>query len=66
LLKKKVFSSWDQFILPFPFSKGCFVWGKPLWIEEKGDDLSREQQRQELETRLCAMLAEANEVVSRK
>jgi len=42
------------------------VWGKPLWVEQKDDDLSLEQQRQELETQLCAVLVEATEIVSQK
>ena len=42
------------------------MWGKPLWVEQKSDDLSLEQQRQELEARLCAVLAEATVVVSQK
>jgi lysophospholipid acyltransferase (LPLAT)-like uncharacterized protein len=32
LLKKKVFSSWDHFQFPFPWSKGLFVWGDPIWV----------------------------------
>jgi len=28
---KKVFGSWDGFILPRPFTKGVFVIGKPIW-----------------------------------
>ena len=42
------------------------MWGKPLWIKRKADDLDFEQQRQELEARLYAALAEATEVVSQK
>ena len=34
-LKKKVFSSWDQFQIPYPGGKGLFVWGQPIWV--KGD-----------------------------
>lgn len=30
--RRKIFSSWDRFILGFPFSKGCFAWGEPLHI----------------------------------
>ena len=28
--KKKVFSSWDKFILPYPFSKIAIVFGRPV------------------------------------
>jgi lysophospholipid acyltransferase (LPLAT)-like uncharacterized protein len=30
--KKKVFSSWDRFILPLPFGKIAFIYGKPIKI----------------------------------
>ena len=42
------------------------MWGKPLWVERKTDVLDFEQQRQELETQLCAVLVEATEIVSQK
>jgi hypothetical protein len=32
LLKKKVFSSWDKFQIPFPWTKGLFVWGEPILV----------------------------------
>ena len=32
--KKKVFASWDEFNLPYPFSKIAIVFGKPLIIDE--------------------------------
>jgi hypothetical protein len=43
LLKKKVFSSWDQFQIPFPCTKGLFVWGDPIWVtsNQKKDDLAQ-------------------------
>ncbi len=39
--KKKVFSSWDSFQIPLPWSKGLFVWGEPIWVtsNQKKDDL---------------------------
>jgi lysophospholipid acyltransferase (LPLAT)-like uncharacterized protein len=30
--KKKVVSSWDQFQIPYPSTKGLFVWGDPVWV----------------------------------
>ena len=39
--RKKVFSSWDCFQIPLPWSKGLFVWGDPMWVpaKQKRDDL---------------------------
>ncbi len=28
------FKSWDRFLLPYPFSRGVFVWGDPLFCRE--------------------------------
>lgn len=32
------FDSWDRFLLPYPFSRGVFVWGEPLYFR-KGEEL---------------------------
>ncbi len=32
VFKKKVFLSWDQFQIPYPWSKGLYVWGDPIWV----------------------------------
>ncbi len=34
----KRFNSWDRFLLPYPFSRGVFVWGEPLCYR-KGEEL---------------------------
>jgi len=34
-VKKKIFlNSWDKFLFALPFSKGCFVWGKPIKVKK--------------------------------
>jgi len=30
--RKKVFRSWDRFLLPFPFSRGVLVFGEPVLV----------------------------------
>lgn len=32
-----VLSSWDRFLMPYPFSKGIIIYGEPMFITE-GDD----------------------------
>ncbi|HEX9022481.1 MAG TPA: lysophospholipid acyltransferase family protein [Geobacteraceae bacterium] len=32
--RAKRFRSWDRFLLPYPFSRGVFVWGDPLFCRE--------------------------------
>lgn len=36
--RSKRFNSWDRFLLPYPFSRGVFVWGEPLY-SRKGEAL---------------------------
>lgn len=50
--KKKVFASWDAFNLPYPFSRGVFMWGEPIYVR-KEDDM--EEKRKELELKLREM-----------
>ncbi len=32
--RAKRFKSWDRFLLPYPFSRGVYVWGEPLFCRE--------------------------------
>ena len=34
---KKLFASWDRFMVPYPWSRGLFLWGPPLWVSPDGD-----------------------------
>ena len=38
------FDSWDRFQMPFPFSRGVFVWGEPLYYR-KGETFEAFRQR---------------------
>ncbi len=31
----KILNSWDNFIIPFPFSKGVYIFGEPIHVERK-------------------------------
>lgn len=35
--RAKRFTSWDRFMLPYPFSRGVIVWGNPLYCRD-GED----------------------------
>ncbi len=50
--RKKVFRSWDRFLLPFPFSRGVFIFGKPLLVPRQMTEGLFEQTRLLLERRL--------------
>jgi lysophospholipid acyltransferase (LPLAT)-like uncharacterized protein len=55
----KVFSSWDRFMIPYPFSKGVYYYGQPFRIPSG----STRQQREVLRDRLEKYLQEMTKVV---
>ncbi|HLB05282.1 MAG TPA: lysophospholipid acyltransferase family protein [Thermodesulfobacteriota bacterium] len=61
--KKKVFASWDAFNLPYPFSRGVFMWGEPIYVS-KEDDI--EEKRKELEGKLREMTEFVDEYVKKE
>ncbi|MFA9461545.1 lysophospholipid acyltransferase family protein [Thiohalorhabdus methylotrophus] len=58
----KVFSSWDGFLLPRPFTRGVFCWGEPHWVDA-GDD--SERARADLETAMQQLTRHADELAGR-
>jgi lysophospholipid acyltransferase (LPLAT)-like uncharacterized protein len=58
--RKKVFASWDRFVLPYPFSKILFLWGNPVYVSHdlKGDAI--EAARKELENTLVSLTETAD------
>jgi lysophospholipid acyltransferase (LPLAT)-like uncharacterized protein len=58
--RKKLFKTWDQFLLPYPFSKGVFVWGEPVLVDPTGDRAHLEEKRALLEKRLIELTEEAD------
>jgi lysophospholipid acyltransferase (LPLAT)-like uncharacterized protein len=45
--KKKVFKSWDNFILPLPFNHAVFVYGRPIFVPEsaRGEEIREIQNK---------------------
>lgn len=56
--RKKIFNSWDRFIMPYPCSRFVFVYGDP--IEVTRSDVA-EQKRSELEQVMKAITRQADE-----
>jgi lysophospholipid acyltransferase (LPLAT)-like uncharacterized protein len=50
--RRKIFNTWDHFLLPYPFSKGVFIWGKPVYVDRHGNRAHLEEKRALLEKRL--------------
>ncbi|MGE0596021.1 MAG: lysophospholipid acyltransferase family protein [Hyphomonadaceae bacterium] len=58
---RKVFTSWDRFILPLPFGRGTLVWGDPIPPPAPDADTTEmERVRAKLETELNRISAEAD------
>ena len=66
LLKKKLFASWDQFVMPYPRARALFKWGSPIWVERNASQESLEAKRIELEQVLTQMTVEAEAAVVEK
>lgn len=58
--RRKEFSSWDRFLLPWPFARARVVFGEPVRLAEGGGDAALEAQRADLERRLMAVTAAAD------
>jgi lysophospholipid acyltransferase (LPLAT)-like uncharacterized protein len=58
--RRKIFKTWDQFLLPYPFSKGIFIWGEPIVVDPHGDRIHLEERRDLLEKRLNELTERAD------
>jgi lysophospholipid acyltransferase (LPLAT)-like uncharacterized protein len=52
-------------VLPYPFGRGLFVWGKPIDVAADASTEELETKRVELEQALNRITAEADEAVNR-
>ena len=50
--KFKLIDSWDSFVLPYPFSKGVYSFGKPINVKKKVNEEELEFVRQNLENEI--------------
>jgi lysophospholipid acyltransferase (LPLAT)-like uncharacterized protein len=64
--KKKVFKTWDHFLLPCPFSRGVFIWGEPIYVDPNGDRHHLEEKRMLLERRLNELTERADHYFDEK
>lgn len=51
-------------MVPYPFSRGLFFYGDPLWVLREADEASLEATRLELEATLNRLTAEAEAAVN--
>jgi lysophospholipid acyltransferase (LPLAT)-like uncharacterized protein len=51
-------------MIPYPFSRGLFLYGEPLWVPREADDASLEATRLKLEAVLNRLTADAEAAVN--
>ena len=62
----KVFGSWDNFILPLPFSKVAYMWGEPFFVPRDIDKDGLEESRLLLQERMRQLTEEADRIFQKK
>jgi lysophospholipid acyltransferase (LPLAT)-like uncharacterized protein len=60
--RKKIFGSWDNFILPLPFGKVVYIWGEPLFVFRDANKEQLEEARVQLQDRLRQITEEADRI----
>jgi lysophospholipid acyltransferase (LPLAT)-like uncharacterized protein len=58
--RRKVFSSWDRFLLPYPGSKGVVIYGRPIEVKPDADEEAIQRGRTELEVELNRITRQAD------
>ena len=58
--KRKILNTWDRFLLPYPFSRGVFIWGEPIVVDPNGNRAHLEERRLLLERKLNELTEEAD------
>jgi lysophospholipid acyltransferase (LPLAT)-like uncharacterized protein len=53
-------------MVPYPFSRGLFLYGDPFWVPRDADDAALEVSRLELETTLNRLTDQAEQDVTRE
>jgi lysophospholipid acyltransferase (LPLAT)-like uncharacterized protein len=61
--RRKVFNSWDRFVLPGPFGRGVYVFGGPIHVARDASDAEMEAARLALETELIRITQQADALV---
>ncbi len=59
-------SSWDRFLVAWPFGRRVFVWGDPIYVERAASPEDEEAARRQVEDALNAITAEADRLTGRK
>ena len=62
--KFKIVNSWDNFIIPIPFSKGVYSFGKPIYVKKRVNNNEFQISKQKLEIEIKRLTKLVDEKVS--
>jgi hypothetical protein len=57
---RRILKSWDGFLIPYPFGRGVYAWGEPLYVPPDADKVAVEEFQTRLAERLDLLVAEAD------
>jgi lysophospholipid acyltransferase (LPLAT)-like uncharacterized protein len=60
---RKVLGTWDRFVMAFPFGRGVFLWGEPVFVANDADPAAMEAARLLLEERMNALCDEGDRMM---
>ncbi len=58
--RRRIWNSWDRFVLAWPFSSGVFMWGEPIEVPGDADAALLDALRGKLEERMNSLTGEAD------
>lgn len=58
--KRWTLKSWDNFIIPKPFSKATIILGEPIYVDSQSSPREIEEKRGKLEEKLLSLTSEAD------
>ncbi len=64
--RRTILKTWDRFVVPFPFSRGVFLWGEPIDVARDADPAAQEAARKDVEDSLNALTREADRLCGRE
>ena len=61
----RILTSWDRFLVAWPFGRGVIVWGEPIYVARNADADAVEAARCQIEDELNRITREADQLTGR-
>lgn len=59
----RILRSWDRFMVAWPFNRGVYLWGQPIYVPRDADAAAQEAARLAVENALNELTAEADRLM---